>query len=214
MSDNERAAYVNAAARLERAGGRNPHDWLTAVHLANRGTAHNTILFFPWHRMFQNFYQEQIWRMDPNVVVPYWDWSADAFAMGRSPIFSNAWMGGNGRGGEGCISTGPFAGVRRAVSADGDPGCLSRAFNSGNTIRGIYDRTYMNNLIRYSRNFGQIWGGMENGPHSAVHYGIGGDMGTMQSSNDPIFFMHHGFVDKVWDDWQRTSPNRMYDFGG
>ncbi|KAI8871164.1 Di-copper centre-containing protein, partial [Ramicandelaber brevisporus] len=152
--------------------------------------------------------------MDSSVAVPYWDWSADAANMGGSAVFASSVMGGSGGGPEMCIASGPFQGITRAMGVQGSPHCLSRAFNSGNTIDGIYDWMYMLNLVRYSRNFNDLWRGVENGPHSAVHYGIGGDMATMQSSNDPLFFMHHGFVDKLWDDWQRNNPNHMFDFGG
>jgi tyrosinase len=38
--------------------------------------------------------------------------------------------------------------------------------------------------------------------HNRVHLWIGGNMAPMTSPNDPVFFLHHCFVDKVWADWQ------------
>lgn len=38
--------------------------------------------------------------------------------------------------------------------------------------------------------------------HNRVHLWIGGNMAPMTSPNDPAFFFHHCFVDKVWADWQ------------
>lgn len=47
--------------------------------------------------------------------------------------------------------------------------------------------------------------------HNRVHLWIGGNMAPMTSPNDPAFFLHHCFVDKVWSDWQRlqleTNPD-------
>lgn len=43
--------------------------------------------------------------------------------------------------------------------------------------------------------------------HNRIHGSLGGDMGTMRSPNDPIFFMHHAFVDKMWDYWQASNPD-------
>jgi hypothetical protein len=35
-------------------------------------------------------------------------------------------------------------------------------------------------------------------------------MGPMSSPNDPVFFLHHCFVDKLWADWQRMHPGSGY----
>lgn len=41
------------------------------------------------------------------------------------------------------------------------------------------------------------------GLHGAGHYTMGGDAGDVFSSpNDPIFFLHHAMVDRVWWIWQ------------
>jgi tyrosinase len=67
------------------------------------------------------------------------------------------------------------------------------------------------------------------GAHSAVHVIMGGDLGgtcpknapsnctpgPTWSPNDPLFWMHHAMVDKVWYDWQRSNPvNANSFFGG
>ena len=42
--------------------------------------------------------------------------------------------------------------------------------------------------------------------HNGVHGWVGGDMTAMTSPNDPIFFMHHAQIDRIWAIWQRTHP--------
>jgi hypothetical protein len=37
--------------------------------------------------------------------------------------------------------------------------------------------------------------------HNLVHDGVGGYMGDMLSATDPIFWLHHGNVDRLWDIW-------------
>jgi hypothetical protein len=37
--------------------------------------------------------------------------------------------------------------------------------------------------------------------HDRGHNFIGGTMGTSGSPRDPIFFLHHNFVDKLWQEW-------------
>ncbi len=38
--------------------------------------------------------------------------------------------------------------------------------------------------------------------HNRVHLWVGGNMMPMTSPDDPVFFLHHCFVDKIWADWQ------------
>jgi tyrosinase len=40
------------------------------------------------------------------------------------------------------------------------------------------------------------------GPHGWVHNAVGGTMGTSTSPRDPLFWLHHGFIDKLFADWQ------------
>ena len=44
------------------------------------------------------------------------------------------------------------------------------------------------------------------GIHNPVHIFVGGTMGTATSPHDPIFWLHHGFVDKFWAGWQAVNP--------
>nr|XP_023892036.1 tyrosinase-like protein orsC [Quercus suber] len=54
------------------------------------------------------------------------------------------------------------------------------------------------------------------GIHAGGHAGTGGDMSDFfASSNDPIFWLHHGMVDLLWTTWQaRDPPHRQYALNG
>lgn len=47
--------------------------------------------------------------------------------------------------------------------------------------------------------------------HNFIHNWVGGHMGTGTSPNDPVFFMHHCFVDKLWADWQADGHPNDYE---
>ncbi|TFK70685.1 Di-copper centre-containing protein [Pluteus cervinus] len=64
------------------------------------------------------------------------------------------------------------------------------------------------------------------GPHAGVHLITGGDLtglcptaaqncvpGETWSPNDPMFFMHHAMVDRIWWQWQSRANNKLL-FGG
>lgn len=47
--------------------------------------------------------------------------------------------------------------------------------------------------------------------HNRVHLWVGGSMMPMTSPNDPVFFLHHCYVDKVWADWQEIQKQNNPD---
>jgi len=47
------------------------------------------------------------------------------------------------------------------------------------------------------------------GMHNLVHLWVGGNDGAMiqaSSPNDPVFFLHHSNIDRLWAVWQRQHP--------
>jgi tyrosinase len=46
--------------------------------------------------------------------------------------------------------------------------------------------------------------------HNRVHVWVGGSMGPMSSPNDPVFFLHHCNVDRLWAEWQAAHPTVPY----
>ncbi|KAJ7691048.1 Di-copper centre-containing protein [Mycena rosella] len=67
-----------------------------------------------------------------------------------------------------------------------------------------------------------------NGSHGAVHLTLGGDLGgtcpddapsdcvggPTFSANEPIFWLHHGMVDRLWTQWQDKHPENKHAFFG
>jgi tyrosinase len=66
-----------------------------------------------------------------------------------------------------------------------------------------------------------------NGTHINIHLIMGADLtglcpkaavgcvsGAKWTPNDPLFFMHHAMVDKIWYDWQHKSPKNKDVFAG
>jgi hypothetical protein len=62
------------------------------------------------------------------------------------------------------------------------------------------------------------------GEHGGVHLAVGGQMETERSPADPLFWLHHANVDRIWARWQERharqrprnadeelKPKRMFD---
>jgi len=43
--------------------------------------------------------------------------------------------------------------------------------------------------------------------HNPVHNAVGGDMDTGRSPNDPLFFLHHANIDRMWAEWEDSPQN-------
>ncbi|KAF8155707.1 tyrosinase [Crassisporium funariophilum] len=51
--------------------------------------------------------------------------------------------------------------------------------------------------------------------HDGGHLAIGGDMSNFYSSpGDPLFYLHHANIDRVWWQWQLMNPSRMFEISG
>lgn len=75
--------------------------------------------------------------------------------------------------------------------------------------RTVYDRADWDRTSAQTfRNDLEGWRG--GGMHNRVHGWIGGDMGRGHSPNDPIFFLHHCNVDRIWAFWQSRAGVANY----
>ena len=80
----------------------------------------------------------------------------------------------------------------------------------GNTAGGVPSQPHFVGLPSF-RNAFEGWNAYDpNNPqpelHNKVHVWVGGSMGPVSSPNDPIFFLHHCNVDRLWAQWQMNNP--------
>jgi tyrosinase len=48
------------------------------------------------------------------------------------------------------------------------------------------------------------------GMHNRAHVWVGGSMVPASAPNDPVFFLHHANIDRIWARWQDTHPGLTY----
>ncbi|KAK9767309.1 hypothetical protein K7432_003004 [Basidiobolus ranarum] len=211
LSQSEREEFFNALKALHNQSQPiSAYDALSQIHSTYAHEIHSGSAFCPWHRQFLRELEKKLQQINPKVTLPYWDWTIDSQAPHQSEIFKKEYLGGNG-GARGCVSDGPFAGWKMRYPK---PHCLSRNFNHKNTIGSFYSSEVINNIANNSRNYADFRGQLESPIHGVVHMGIGGDMTVMTSPNDPLFWLHHAFIDKIWADWQATNPGRAREYNG
>ncbi len=223
----ERTEFVTAILELKTSG---IYDQFVLRHAnANMSAIHSAPAFLPWHRRFILDYERELQRLsgNPDLGLPYWNWPQGG---ANASIWDDNLLGGDGSALNQIVTTGPFRqGQWTVVNMGGGPaGPLTRAFGrSGlptlptqaeiDQVGAVtpYDRPPWNRSSNPSfRNELEGWRGPN--LHNRGHVWVGGSMLPMTSPNDPVFFMHHCMVDKVWHDWQLRFPNQGYlpVFGG
>lgn len=72
------------------------------------------------------------------------------------------------------------------------------------------------NACLTARDFATAWPCIEAQPHTGGHAGVGGQMQNgVSSPGDPLFYLHHTWLDKVFWDWQaRDRATRTKTIGG
>ena len=230
----EKKAFTDAllALKAEKTGPNpqdNTYDQFVTSHQNNMAAGHFGPAFFAWHREFLRRFELELQRItnDPSLGLPYWDWSVDNSQT--SSIWGSDFMGPNGRASDGKVMDGPFAYDKGEwvlnVRDPGDPLYLRRQFGpnpgSASSLPTPANVQAALNATPYDvspwdptsksgfRNMGEgnipSPGGLM---HIRVHEWVGGNMSSAYTSpNDPVFWLHHCYMDKVWADWQRLHPN-------
>ena len=222
LTPEERQRFVQALLALKDDGRYDQHVriYQRATCWARRGPA-----FLPWHRHLLLRFEEDLRSAEPDVTLPYWDFCRDRST--QSSLWDEDFMGGDGRPHDGMVITGPFA-----TEAGGWPllhgGFLVRRLGQdpvASTLPTAEDLEHVLSDARYDvapwdssapaglRNRLEGW---VRGPalHNRVHAWVGGVMARDDAPDDPLFWLVHAFVDKLWSDWQRRHPGAEYQPAG
>ncbi|KAG9250118.1 uncharacterized protein F5Z01DRAFT_428292 [Emericellopsis atlantica] len=224
LSTPEKHNYIDAVLCLatkpsEIGLGTTRYDDFAYSHMINEKQIHFVSNFLPWHRYFVHVYEKALQDCGYTGSAVYWDWTLDSDEPRDSPVWDiETGFGGDGTGGDpSCIVDGPFAGFQVAYRASGyAPHCLSRQFNGSGTsmLKHAYTPAVIEEIFGIP-GYDAFRQRLEGYPHGAIHSAIGGDMVPAHSPNDPIFFLHHGQVDRIWTLWQQENPeNRTFDYSG
>ncbi|KAI5918894.1 Di-copper centre-containing protein [Camillea tinctor] len=192
-------------------------DELQYAHIAQSDYIHGVGAFLPFHRYFVTVHQHLL-QAECNYTgpLPYWDEPLDVGHLNQSALFdAELGFGGNGTGRDGCIVDGPFANLTLHFKEDLTTSdyCISRRFNDRAFSSAAKENV---DTCFEKKTFVDAWRCYEGQPHGAGHGGVMGTMvNPLLSPGDPVFFLHHGYLDKLWWDWQAANLTaRLTDIGG
>ena len=137
--------------------------------------------FLPWHRLFMVHMEEEL-----GEALPYWDWTED----GRVP---SLWEGIQAP-----IQQGAVGECSRTGFSSRSP---SVQINSASLKARVEAALMEEDFERFSQALAD--------PHNELHVTVGCDMIFLDTSAyDPVFYLHHAYVDYVFAYWQELQRLR------
>lgn len=196
-----------------------------------RNLAHRSPIFLPWHREYLIRFEQDLRKEVSDVAIPYWDWTDNRRPDTFQILWADDFMGGDGDpDNDDIVGNGPFKDWFTVEADDhtGNPigrSRLRRRF--GEETRQLPSLRDVYNAFQYdfydtpywdtsSQGFRNILEGWINPPglHNRVHVWVGGSMLINTSPNDPVFFLNHCNVDRIWAIWQHLRFNDGYPANG
>lgn len=145
---------------------------------------HAPYRFLPWHRMFLYRFERIIRKRsgDANFMLPYWGYSPEA-EHNLPAVF---------RGGT------------------GNPLYHDARFPSVNAGDPLDESDVSSDLALLQVSFQDFVDVLYGTPHAGVHGGCGFDMAAVPTSaRDPIFWLHHCQIDRLWELWLAKAPGNV-----
>jgi hypothetical protein len=171
------------------AAQRNMHAWYCndCGSIDTQQQIHGSYDFMPWHRAFLYFHERILGKLinDYTLRLTYFNWEVVA-NRATPPIFAK---------------TGQPLWHQRAISP-ASPVFPASIFNAVHNDIGLGVDDFFGTA--------GIGGTPEGQPHNFGHTAIGDDMGVLNTAaGDPIFYCHHGNVDRMWSSWQAQNPGQQ-----
>lgn len=151
-------------------------------HDAHFSHGHRNSSFLPWHREFLRRFEAALQTYDERVMLCYWNSSEDQSTS--SPLWDASFLG-------------------EFNAAWG----LGRSLGAGGSLPGTddLDRSFAQTT------YGGFWPVLESDVHDSPHGWVGGEMSSRRSPHDPVFFLHHCYIDMLWAQWQLRNPGAPFE---
>lgn len=197
LSTAERDRFLAALATLNGAGTGRYNDFRD-MHVGGPPDreAHGGPGFLPWHRAYLLDFERELQAIDPEVTLPYW-----RFDRAAPKVFTRAFMGVSN-----ALNQVQFAAGNPLTGwvASGTPG-IDRGPGVGpTTIPSLLNEKQTLALGgKTNPNYGNFRV-MQTDPHGSAHmsHGAGWITSRFTAPRDPIFFLLHCNVDRLWAKWQ------------
>lgn len=220
LTEEERTRFIRAFSLLNQKNGYAFYKQFTDMHIADTDNEiHYYENFLPWHRLYVLNLERDLQEIDPSVSLHYWRWDFPApklfsrdFAgeiqitdedssRGIVPNFSltNPWLNWKPPGSARLLRSAFNWDLR---SNGGWSVLIDRKAPESYAVhmgRGIYFNLFWDQ----NRPRGSRPGYVFSAPHGGGHMSFRGQISDIPAApQDPLFFMLHANVDRLWALWQ------------
>ena len=202
------AKYAQAVKAMHELPAMDRRNWQRQAEIHADRCPHGQPGFLQWHRHYINFFEQICGQLigDTTFALPYWDWS---FGRGIIPdaLFNLSDLNVTHWNDPGVYDS-PVPGGWTGINTTG-----IRAIGAGVGVQddpvrgGAFTSDTINSILNESL-FSRFTGRLEGSPHNSGHVVVGfaatatGHMGSGLSPLDPLFWLHHCNVDRLWAQWQ------------
>jgi tyrosinase len=212
--------YADAVAKMHALPSSDPRNWRNQALIHLNYCPHGKQDFVHLHRHYIRNFElicSEIIK-DPTFSLSYWNWSSN---MGRIPdpfydlnqLNVEHWL-------DKSDASSPNWGAGAAVSTVGSRNLVKgQGLQDDPRLAGPFTEKNISSILNLS-NFPLFTSRLEGSPHNNGHViagGANGHMGDGMSPLDPIFWLHHCNVDRIWAQWQaagNTTPDPGRDYAG
>jgi tyrosinase len=179
-----------------------------------RACQHGSWFFLPWHRMYLHHFERIVMGHVARLggpsdwALPYWNYSASTANAARLPApFQNPTLADGSRNRLFVAQRDPRANANQDFISSGDndiTGALAEPRFAGGANNGFGG-------ARVRSHDGSGLGVLEITPHGLMHMAVGGRSasgwmtGFTTAPLDPIFWLHHCNIDRLWKVWRRGA---------
>jgi tyrosinase len=155
------------------------------------GMPAGTFRFAPWHRLYLVNFEQALRAFEPQFFIPHWRW------MDQSSLPS--WMTAFKPSGVVDQNAKPIR-ITRAPGTNPQARTLPTTSTVQNTIMNQTDYRSFTLALEGARPFGA---------HNLVHVWFNGTMSNVPvAPADPMFWMHHAEIDRLWAIWAKAHPGQ------
>ena len=195
LTNAERYRFLEALAALNDRGMGTFSDFPSMHRDLGLDQAHGNSGFLPWHRAMLLDLERELQAIDPTVALPYWKFDVKAKGM-----LTKAYLGTPDA--SGAVTFEPGHPLESWVT-DSVPGLLRTEGFDAETDPAFV-QSEATTLNRGTPGFGYTsFRQMEGDPHGLAHTSFTGFIRDPQTAaRDPLFFLLHCNVDRLWAKWQ------------
>lgn len=205
LTAGERARFIGAMAKLNNKGTGRFADFRN-MHVAGAASdqAHGASGFLPWHRAYLLDLERELQAIDRSVTLPYW-----RFDKASPNLFTRDFIGVPDS--LGTVQFSP-SNPLQFWATDGVQGIARRQLGaspgsaSSPSVRTEAQTLALGNTYR-------LFKALEGNPHGSAHvsYFSGSISSIPTAAKDPLFFLLHCNVDRLWAKWQAQDARRYKD---